>query len=219
MVYDDARHYILTTREKFDIITSDPIHPWVKGAATLYTQEYFELVKQHLNPGGLVTQWVPLYESNSGAVKSEIAPFLGVFPNGTIWSNDDDGAGYDVLLLGQKDVMQINVDELQQRLHRDEPVARSLAEVGFRSVVGLLSTYGGRVSDLRPWLQQAEINRDRNLRLPRRLGLNFNQGTLIQDDMLVYRRFPEELSRAGTAQQMLRLLIEAIQINQMRTSH
>ena len=43
IVYDDARHFVLTTHEKFDIITSDPIHPWVKGAATLYTREYFEL--------------------------------------------------------------------------------------------------------------------------------------------------------------------------------
>ncbi len=64
IVYDDARHFVLTTREKFDIITSDPIHPWVKGSATLYSKEYFELVKQHLNPGGIVTQWVPLYESD-----------------------------------------------------------------------------------------------------------------------------------------------------------
>ena len=52
MVYDDARHFVLTTPEKFDIITSDPIHPWVKGSATLYTTEYFEMVKDHLNPGG-----------------------------------------------------------------------------------------------------------------------------------------------------------------------
>ncbi len=80
IVYDDARHFVLTTPEKFDIITSDPIHPWVKGAATLYTKEYFELVKQHLNPGGLVTQWVPLYESNPDVVKSEIATFFDVFP-------------------------------------------------------------------------------------------------------------------------------------------
>jgi spermidine synthase len=56
LVYDDARHFVLTTREKFDIITSDPIHPWVKGSATLYSREYFELVRQHLNPGGIVTQ-------------------------------------------------------------------------------------------------------------------------------------------------------------------
>src|SRR5262249_36018090 len=82
IVYDDARHYILTTRETFDIITSDPIHPWVKGAATLYTKEYFELCKRHLNPGGVITQWVPLYESNTDVVKSEIATFFEVFPNG-----------------------------------------------------------------------------------------------------------------------------------------
>jgi spermidine synthase len=113
IVYDDARHYVLTTSEKFDIITSDPIHPWVKGAATLYTKEYFEMCRRHLNPGGLVTQWVPLYESNSEVVKSEIATFFAAFPNGTIWSNDEDGSGYDTVLLGQTSPMKIDVDELQ----------------------------------------------------------------------------------------------------------
>ena len=61
IIYDDARHYLLTTGDQSDIITSDPIHPWVKGAAALYTREYFELVRRHLNPGGVVSQWVPLY--------------------------------------------------------------------------------------------------------------------------------------------------------------
>jgi hypothetical protein len=102
IVYDDARHYILTTDEKFDIITSDPIHPWVKGAATLYTREYFDLVRSHLEPGGLVTQWVPLYESSPAVVKSEIATFFEAFPNGTIWSNEAGGSGYDVVLLGNR---------------------------------------------------------------------------------------------------------------------
>ena len=41
IVYDDARHFVLTTKEKFDVITSDPIHPWVKGAATLYYEGIF----------------------------------------------------------------------------------------------------------------------------------------------------------------------------------
>ena len=88
-----------TTPEKFDIITSDPIHPWVKGAATLYSKEYFEIAKQHLNPGGVLTQWVPLYESDLDTVKSEIATFFEVFPNATIWANNVDGQGYDVVLL------------------------------------------------------------------------------------------------------------------------
>ena len=73
---DDARHFLLTTDEMFDAITSDPLDPWVKGAATLYTREFFEIVKRHLNPGGVVTLFVQLYESNPAAVKSEIGTFL-----------------------------------------------------------------------------------------------------------------------------------------------
>ncbi len=109
VVYDDARHFILTTREKFDVITSDPIHPWVKGAASLYTKEYFELVKSHLNPGGVITQWVPLYESTRDVVKSEIATFFDVFPYGTIWSNEYvNGDGYDVVLLAKPEPLTID---------------------------------------------------------------------------------------------------------------
>jgi len=211
IVYDDARHYILTTQEKFDIITSDPIHPWVKGAATLYTKEYFELIKRHLNPGGLVTQWVPLYESNLGVVKSEVATFFDVFPNGTVWSNDLEGDGYDIVLLGQADAMKIDLDELQRRFLQDDHVAQSLKDVGFRSVFSLLATYAGQGTDLRPWLNGVEINRDRNLRLQylAGMGLNLSQGGLIYDDMLIYRKFPEELF-VGSDQRvgMLRILID-----------
>ena len=100
---DDARHYLQTTDEKFDAITSDPLDPWVKGAAMLYTREFFELAKRHLNPGGVVTLFVQLYESNTEAVKSEIATFMEAFPNGVVWGNTQEGRGYDLVLLGQLD--------------------------------------------------------------------------------------------------------------------
>jgi spermidine synthase len=195
IVYDDARHYVLTTHEKFDIITSDPIHPWVKGAATLYTREYFEMVKEHLNPGGLVTQWVPLYESNSGVVKSEVATFFAVFPDGTIWSNDNNGEGYDTVLLGSAGPLRIDVDEIQERMTRDPAVMKSLSDVGFRSAVSLLSTFAGQASDLAPWLAQAEINRDRNLRLQYLAGMvsNLYEEGSIYRDLVFYRRFPDKL--------------------------
>ena len=201
VVYDDARHYILTTKETFDIITSDPIHPWVKGAATLYTKEYFDLVKRHLNPAGLFTQWVPLYESNPGVVKSEVATFFDVFPKGTIWSNDQDGEGYDIVLLGKADGLKIDVDELQERMHRDPRVAQSLQEVGFRTVVSLLGTYAGQGPDLGPWLKQAEINRDRNLRLQYLAGLGSNpyESAYIYEEILAYRRVPSDRFTASEA--------------------
>jgi len=197
IVYDDARHFILTTKEKFDVITSDPIHPWVKGAATLYTKEYFELVRKHLNPGGVVTQWVPLYESYPDVVKSEVATFFNVFPDATIWSNDINGKGYDVVLAGHASPETINVDSLEARLARPEyfPVSQSLAEVGFTSVPNLLMTYAGESRDLAPWLVGAEINRDANLRLQylAGMGLNQYQNASIYDEMLRYRKYPDNI--------------------------
>jgi len=90
-------------------------------------------------------------------------------------------------------------------------VAQSLKEVGFKSLFGLLATYAGRGPDLAPWLKRAEINRDRNLRLQYLAGLrlNLDQGGLIYDDLLVYRRFPDELF-VGSDQRlgMLRVLFE-----------
>jgi spermidine synthase len=212
IVYDDARHYVLTTREKFDVITSDPIHPWVKGSAALYTKEYFELCRRHLNPGGIVTQWVPLYESNPDVVKSEMATFFAAFPQGTIWSNDINGAGYDVVVLGQVEPRKIDVDRLQQRLERldHQNVAASLAEVKFTSALDLLSTYAGQGPDLKDWLQDAQINTDRNLRLQylAGLGLNAYQEGAIYNEMLSHYQYPEDLFLGTPARRLeLRALL------------
>ncbi|HTI64913.1 MAG TPA: fused MFS/spermidine synthase [Gemmatimonadaceae bacterium] len=214
IVYDDARHYILTTKEKFDVITSDPIHPWVKGAATLYTKEYFELVKQHLNPGGVVTQWVPLYESLPDVVKSELATFFDVFPDGTVWSNDIQGKGYDVVLSGHASPQPIDLDFIQRELSQPQyaGVAQSLGEVGFGSAMALFATYGGQARDLAPWLANAQVNRDSNLRLQylAGLGLNTYQNASIYDDMLKFRKFPESLFIGSeAARQYLREAIDA----------
>jgi spermidine synthase len=195
---DDARHYLLTTDEKFDAITSDPLDPWVKGAAMLYTEEFFELVKSKLNPGGAVTLFVQLYESNTEAVKSEIATFMKVFPNGVVWGNTNNGAGYDLVLLGQVDDTKIDVDAIQAKLQRPEyaPIAQSLREIGMNSAVDLFSTFAGRAKDLQPWLADAAINRDRNLRLQflAGMGLNLYQSDVIYSGMLAHaQRFPDEL--------------------------
>jgi spermidine synthase len=196
-VFDDARHYILTTKEKFDIITSDPIHPWVKGSASLYTREYFEMCRERLNPGGMVTQWIPLYESDEASVKSEVATFFQVFPGGTIWANDDSGNGYDVVVLGQNGPARIDMDALRKRWssHDYEWAAASLAKVGFPTPDSLLATYAGRAAELAPWLAGAQINRDRNLRLQYLAGLGLNAGmeATIYSHMLAYCEYPEGL--------------------------
>jgi spermidine synthase len=194
VVYDDARHYIQITPEKFDVITTDPIHPWVKGTSTLYSREYYELVKSHLNPGGVAAQWLPIYESDEDTVKTELATFFSVFPNATVWSNYLNGDGYDLVLLGSADASPINVNTVQRRMEQGE-VSASLAEVGFHSAGDLLATYVGRASDLAPILANAQINDDLNMRLQYMAGLGLNSLTAAQvyREVLSYRKFPEDL--------------------------
>jgi spermidine synthase len=201
---DDARHFVETTSETFDAVTSDPLDPWVKGAAMLYTAEFFELVKRHLNPGGVVTLFVQLYESNTEAVKSEIGTFLEAFPNGLVFGNTNEGKGYDLVLLGQVQPTKIDVDAIQAKLQRPEyaPMASSLREIGMSSAVDLFSTYAGRKAELEPWLRNAQINHDRNLRLQYLAGLSLNlyQADVIYSDMLRYvTKTPDDLFIASDA--------------------
>jgi len=65
-------------------------------------------------------------------------------------------------------------------------VKNSLAQIGMHSAIDLFSTYAGRKPDLEPWLRDATINRDRNLRLQylAGLGLNLYQADVIYADML-----------------------------------
>jgi spermidine synthase len=194
---DDARHYLLTTDEKFDAITSDPLDPWVKGAATLYTREFFQVVRDHLNPGGVVTLFVQLYESTDSAVKSEIATFLEAFPNGAVFANTVNGQGYDLVLFGQLEAGRINVDAVQARLDdpANEPIARSLREIGIMSAIDLFGTYAGRRDDMQNWLSDAIINTDRNLKLQylAGLGLNLYQSDAIYRAMIRDVKYPEAL--------------------------
>src|SRR5947207_1663262 len=192
---DDGRHFLLTTKEKFDGITSDPLDPWVKGAAALYTREFFEIAKQHLNPGGVVTQFVQFYESNEDAVKSEVATFLEEFPNGMVFANTIQGQGYDVVLVGQVEPTTIDIDKMQARLNSPEyaKLAQSLRDIGINSAVDLAGTYAGSATDLQPWTKDAMINRDRNLRLQYLAGLSLNTYSAdpIYVDMTKYARYPE----------------------------
>jgi spermidine synthase len=210
---DDARHYLQTTREKFDAVTSDPLDPWVKGAAMLYTKEFFDEVKKHLTPGGVVTLFVQFYESSPAAVKSELATFFEAFPDGVVFGNTSNGEGYDTVLVGSIGPLHIDVDAIQERLNRPEyaPVAASLREIGFNSAAELFSTFAGLASQLKPWLKDADINRDRNLRLQylAGLGLNVYQAGPIYADMVSHRGDPGSLFVGSEATlRSLRSMIE-----------
>lgn len=208
VIYDDGRHFINTTDKKYDVITSDPIDPWVKGSAALNTVEYYQMCRDHLNPGGVMSLWIPLYESDEATIRSVIGTFAQVFPDGIIWSNDSYGQGYDIVLYGQVGGTKINIDSLQARLEREDYslVRRSLRDVGFNDAISLLGTYAGQGSDLREWMSYAQLNTDRNLRLQYLAGMSLNtyKATTLLSEIFDFYRFPENIF-SGSEETMERL--------------
>lgn len=197
VVFDDARHYLMTTTDKYDIIASDPLDVFAKGTAAIYSLEYFESVKRHLNPGGMFTLYVPLYESDVRTVKSELATFFAAFPHSTIWANTINGQGYDMVFMGHLDPPKIDVDGIVERMQQPEnaPVVQSLREIGVGSLNDLLSTYAGRNADLGKWCDGAELNTDADLRLQYLggWGINSTLEDVIYRQMLGYRQMPNDL--------------------------
>ncbi len=203
VVADDARHFLLTTTETFDAITSDPLDPWVKGAATLYTKEFFDVARQHLNPGGVMTLYVQLFESSPAAVKSEVATFFEAFPEALVFGNVFEGHAIDTVLVGQARKPAIWVDEIEGMLRHPSfaAVDSSLIQAGIYGAADLFGNYAGRARDLRGWLADAQVNRDLDLRLQylAGLGLNEHSGDEIYREMLDYRTYPDDLFVATDA--------------------
>jgi spermidine synthase len=195
VLFDDARHFLATTSEKFDIITSDPIHPWVRGNSVLFSREYYAVVKSKLKPGGIATQWVPLYETSEEAIRIQMKTFMDAFPDGSVWNSAANGKGYDVVLLGPTAPFRVDVAEIQRRIDRTPAIAASLRQVDLGTAVGLLATYGARARDMGRWYRTTPLNRDFSLKLEyiSGLALNAQEADGIYAHMIADRSFPEDL--------------------------
>jgi spermidine synthase len=195
VVFDDARHFLATTREQFDIITSDPIHPWVRGNSMLFSREYYDIVKSKLKPGGIATQWVPLYETSEKAIQIQMRTFIDAFPNGTVWNTAAGGGGYDVVLAGGVEPMKIDVAAIQRRMDSSPQLNESLREVRITSALDLVATYGTRGSEMKKWLADTPANHDFSLKLEyiSGLALNVKAADPIYTNMTADRVYPEDM--------------------------
>ena len=123
VVVNDGRNYLLATEKRYDAILSDSIHPLYAGNSTLYTREYFQLCRDHLEPGGVVSMWLPLYSLDSASYLRILRAFRDVFPHTVVW--------YDVTTVNENTVVTGQVEPgpvtLDWKRALDPRVAESLA--------------------------------------------------------------------------------------------
>lgn len=159
IVFNDGRNFLSTTRERFDVITADPIHPWSGGAGYLYTREYFRGVSDRLAPGGIACQWLPLYELTVKDIRTVLRTFSDTFEHVVVWLTY-----WDAVLIGSRSPIVIDETAIRRRL--DSPAMRAdLARIHMATAEDFLSYFLMGTAGARAFGAAGEVNTDDNLAL------------------------------------------------------
>jgi spermidine synthase len=175
LVVGDGRSHLLLADDRYDVIISEPSNPWMAGVAALFTREFFTAARERLAAGGILCQWAHTYSISDADLRSIVATFVSVFPDGTAWLVGES----DLLLIGSTGPLDALDSGLSAAWHRPG-VADDLAGVEVRDPFSLLTTFVAGGDGLRGYANGARVQTDD------RLALEYSAPRAI------YGRFQEE---------------------------
>jgi spermidine synthase len=155
LIVGDGRTHLMLGNQTFDMIVSEPSNPWMAGIASLFTREFFESARSRLKPGGVLCQWAHTYDISAGDLKSIVATFLSVFPDGTLWLVGD----ADVLLVGSTEPLDGRIAGIAETIQRPG-VAADLATVGVTGPFAVASMFVAQGDALKAWTSGAALQTD-----------------------------------------------------------
>ena len=162
LLIDDARTYLRVTPTRYDMIVSEPSHPWVPGVANLFTKEFFEVTRDRLSDDGVFVQWVQIYQLSTESLRSVLATFHQVFPHVMMFRVGGLAKGKDLILVGSN--RRLSLDKMAERI-TDTRIAAELARVELKSEADVRAWYVCDESRLGPAVAGAKINTDDNMHI------------------------------------------------------
>ena len=136
VIFDDARNFLLTYRQKYDLIISEPSNPWIAGIATLFTDEFYAAARQRLAPGGIFVQWVQSYSLDPADLRTIIASFAPHFAEVTLWRGEET----DLLLLGRTDTAPLQFNRLRA-LWQNQALRADFESIDVRQPEGVVAYF------------------------------------------------------------------------------
>ncbi len=192
LIANDGRNQVfLTPPGTYDVIVSEPPNPWITGVSNLFTQEFLELGKSRLKPGGVWSQWVQMYGMDTRDLRTLIRTFATVYPHILLYATIEDA---DLVLVGSDSPLVPNRAAAQHLL--DWPkVGDELQIVGIEDALDIIALY--------------QMDREKMLELSGPGPLN------TDDNMIIEYSAPMNL-HAETAGDNFELLLK---YNQIPTAH
>ena len=148
---DDGRQFLQTSGRRYDVITLEPPPPTSAGVVNLYSREFYRAAKGAMRPGGVLAQWLPVFQLSSEESLSIIASFTAEFASTALFY----AYGWQWVLLGSDRPLRIDLDLWQQRLGHSEIMA-DLESIGVQGLPDLLASFMQDDTGLRLMSESAE---------------------------------------------------------------
>lgn len=161
IVVNDARNFVISTSEKYDVISAEPSNPWVSHSSTMFSKEVFELYKKIINDDGVVMQWFHLYRMGNDDLRMIIKTFLSVFPHTTLWGKANSP---DIILIGGLKPLTINFAEFNQKIQVNS-ISQDLARIDSNDVFQMLNYFLMDEANLAKYAGAYPVNTDDRPRL------------------------------------------------------
>jgi spermidine synthase len=155
VIVGDGRSHLMLTSAPYDVIISEPSNPWMAGIASLFTREFFLAARRALAADGILCQWAHTYDISSTDLRSIVATFASVFPDGTMWLV---GQG-DVLLISSPVAIVSRLSNIDASFARPG-IAGDLAEVAIADAASVLAMYAGGSAEIRVYSEGAIAQTD-----------------------------------------------------------
>jgi spermidine synthase len=160
LIVDDARAYLRVNPTAYNMIVSEPSHPWVPGVANLFTREFFELGRSRLTEDGVFVQWLQIYQLSNDGLRSVLATYKSVFPHVLVFRVGGATKGKDLLLVGSRS--PLSLERITERFN-DPKIRAELARIKIMGRGDVESWYVCDETQLTPAVEGAIINTDDNM--------------------------------------------------------
>lgn len=155
----DARRYVRTSGERYDVIVSDNFHPARSGSGSLYTVEHFKAVRSRLAPGGLFCQWLPVHQLDLETLRSIVRAFLASYPHAWAMLATNSLDTPVLGLVAHGDDERFDVGKLRERL-AGAVMPHSPGEFGIDDEFALLGSFVAGPASLARFAGDAPLNTD-----------------------------------------------------------
>jgi spermidine synthase len=220
LIRGDGRNHALVTREQYDVISIDATSPKMAGNGSLYTLEFYRLLRERLTEDGLLVQWLPFHLLSDAETRMTVRTFQAVFPHTTLWLSPLRHHG---VLAGTIRPLQIDVQALQRKLDL-ETTREELEPMLAAGLLDFLSWFVMGEDALARYAGEGRLNTDDHPYLEFSPAMAFFTARRFQLENLARFQAAREsvlplLTNLGGTQQEQAALAERVQKRYLATQH